>query len=459
MKKAKTQRYVFYILILLTFSVFLYYFFSQPSNNSTTNEIINTNSSNFQSKLDGIQANNENDIKNPKISCPACNFTPLFPPSSTRRDVVLAAALNKLKRVETFLRTLRMTGSQCRIILFLDNKNTIEPHFLRFFKTCDIEPVYVNNSNNSILIGGAKMTRYYYYQQWLSLHINEVDRILHTDTFDVIFQSDPFRDDMLPINRNNESSEKSQYESKPILLENITQTHNDKTKNQTKILQENQIKTRRKYKQNYNQKEENEEIGKKDFELGNVLYFTFEPVSLGDSRWTASWVSQCYGPNILHKYRKMPVSCSGVTIGYGKAFLKYLNVMIGKNSWRRCFGDSLDQAHHNYVLYHGDLKDAGLKIKSLDCNSRFLTMHFCCKRGKCRLDEQTNIVYGNNTNKAPVLVHQYNRWKNLTRRNKDYCPGSAIDLFSDIFENKNMIDEAEIERLPPLNVIFPEKLS
>ena len=101
-----------------------------------------------------------------------------------------------------------MTGSRCRIILFLDSKKSIEPHYLRFFKTCEIEPVYVNNQNNTVLIGGSKMTRYYYYHQWLSKHIDEVDRVLHSDTFDVFFQSDPFKDDMLPVIHNVKIEEK-----------------------------------------------------------------------------------------------------------------------------------------------------------------------------------------------------------------------------------------------------------
>lgn len=450
MRKQKIKRFVFFILILCTFSLFLYYYFIPlPDNLYKEDKKIQ----NDQNKLL---------LNQKKIHCPSCNFTPVYPPSSTRRDVVLAAALNKLKRVETFLRTLRMTGSRCRVILFLDNQQTIEPHFLRFFKSCDIEPVYIDNNNNSVLIGGAKMTRYYYYQQWLSMHIDEVDRVLHSDTFDVLFQADPFRDDMLPMPKYQEESK-----HKPILLSTNNKGKNKRSKItseiQTNPYSNSQINTNISQKRILNNEIEDEKLNNND--LQNVLYFTFEPVSLGDSRWTASWVSQCYGPNILHKYRKNPVSCSGVTIGYSKAFLKYLDVMLSKNSWRRCFGDSLDQAHHNYVLYHGDLNNAGIKIKSLDCNSKFLTMHFCCKKGKCHLDEKTNIMYGNATNQAPVLVHQYNRWKNLTKRNKLFCPGSAKDLFAvknnSTDNNKmfdNSLDMAQIEKLPPLKVNLPDNL-
>jgi hypothetical protein len=272
--------------------------------------------------------------------------------TSTRRDVVLAAALTSIKRsrVECFLRTLRTTGTRARVILFLDAPDTRTPEWLRFFTACDIEPYYVNTSS-SVLLEVPKMSRYYFYYQWLKDHLSEVDRILHTDTFDVIFQSDPFI---------------------PSLN-------------------------------------------------ASRLYFTFEPVSISASRWTASWISDCYGQSFFAKHGDGPVSCSGVTAGGGEPFFRYLKVLLKAKEWRKCFGHSLDQAHHNYLLYTGKFAKVGLEIDSFDCNSRFLTMHFCCKLAKCHWDNKTDIIYGNNTEVAPVLVHQYNRWKNLTRRNNVFC--------------------------------------
>jgi hypothetical protein len=183
--------------------------------------------------------------------CPRCEFEPLNPPTSTRRDAILAASLDELKRVEYFLRTLRTTGTRARVILFLDNKKTASPGWRRFFRACDIEPVFIEHLN-PVIHSAPKLSRYYFYQQWLRKHISEVDRVIHTDTFDVIFQSDPF------IPKFNASK----------------------------------------------------------------LYFTFEPVTLSESHWTMQWMQQCYGKSAVSPFRDRPVSCSGVTAGGAKPFLK-----------------------------------------------------------------------------------------------------------------------------------------
>jgi hypothetical protein len=305
-------------------------------------------------------------------ACPPCHFTPLNPVTSTRRDVVLAAALTALKRVEYFLRTLRMTGTRARVILFLDSPSTATPEWRRFFSACEIEPVFVNTSS-AVLREVPKLARYYFYYQWLKLHISEVDRVIHTDTFDVIFQSDPF----LPALNSSR------------------------------------------------------------------LYFTFEPVTIRDSRWTASWITECYGRSFFASHGDSPVSCSGVTAGGAAPFLTYLAVLLNSAAWRECFGHSLDQAHHNYLLYTGAFARAGLEIGAFDCNSDFLTMHFCCKRAKCRWDNATDVIYGNRSGAAPALVHQYNRWRNLTRRNALLCPGAY-------FGATQALPAAPLAELPPL---------
>lgn len=312
-------------------------------------------------------------------SCPLCGFVPLRNTTSTKRDVVLAAALTSMKRVEYFLRTLRTTGTQARVILFLSSQKTISEQWRRFFTACNIEPVFVTETS-TVLTESPKLSRYYYYHQWLTRHVNEVDRVLHTDTFDVIFQSDPF----------------------------IPEIRKDR------------------------------------------LYFTLEPVKLSGSRWTSMWLEQCYGVDFLHNYSNRIVSCSGVTAGGGALFLKYLNLMLNSPDWIKCFGHSLDQAHHNYLWYTGEFAKAGIEIEGWDCNSPFLTMHFCCKIGKCLLDEN-DVMFGNSS-RAPVLLHQYNRWRNLTKRNEVLCPNSKR-----LFEMTAEFEIAPLETLPPLDFVLPNE--
>ena len=306
------------------------------------------------------------------VPCPLCGFRPLRVVTSTRRDVVLAAALTEMKRVEYFLRTLRTTGSQARVVLFLDSAAKDE-RWLKFFRACDIEPVFVGEQDR-VVLSEPKLGRYYFYQQWLREHIGEVDRVIHTDTFDVMFQGDPFFADM----------------------------------------------------------------------NASKLYFTQEPVKLAHSLWTSQWVEQCYGASTIKEYGSRPVSCSGVTAGGAKPFLKYLDVLLGSPNWTSCFGHSLDQAHHNYLWYTGAFAAQGIEIETMGCDSLYLTMHFCCKKGRCNFDEY--VSFKNAT--APVLVHQYNRWKNLTKHMAEICANDMLALTEDE-------QPAYVEVLPPLNAVLP----
>lgn len=288
------------------------------------------------------------------LRCPLCNMTVLSTEvTSSKRDVILASAISEFKRVQYFIRTFRTTGSKARVILFIDEENKITDEMLYLMESCNIEPYYVKYPNNAIK-AAPKQSRYYYEYQWLKDHINEVDRVLHTDSFDVIFQGDPFTP---KISR-------------------------------------------------------------------SKLYFTLEPITIKKSSWTQSWVQQCYGIYRTKKIEDNPVSCSGVTLGGSRPYLDYLKVLLTSDRWSECYGHSLDQAHHNYLLYNGTFKDAGLEIHTMGCDSDYLTMHFCCKKLKCVLDDN-GVMHGPG-NSNPILVHQYNRWKNFTTRNNQICPNFFI---------------------------------
>ncbi|EAY14525.1 hypothetical protein TVAG_388570 [Trichomonas vaginalis G3] len=288
------------------------------------------------------------------LTCPVCNI-PLVSNSTTSssRDVILTSALSEYKRLQYFIRTLRSTQSKARVILFLEEEKTLTNDLLYLFNACSIEPVFVKYTND-VIKSAPKLSRYYFEYQWLKEHVNEVDRVLHTDSFDVIFQGDPF----------------------------------------------------------------SEKISR------NKLYFTVEHVSIKNSLWTSSWINQCYGPQKLHRIEDETVSCSGVTIGGSRAYFEYLKILLNTEKWAECFGHSLDQAHHNYLFYNGTFKSAGLDIHKLNCDSEYLTMHFCCKKLKCILDD--NGVMHGPKHSDPLLIHQYNRWHNLTDRNKIICPNFKV---------------------------------
>jgi hypothetical protein len=116
---------------------------------------------------------------------PICSIKPLNSPSSTPRDVILAASFTRFKRIEYFIRTLRSTGTKARIILFID-KNKIRQAWQYLFSVCNLELVLINASNEIVKFV-PKVSRYYFYYQRLKQNINQFDRVLHSDTFDVKF--------------------------------------------------------------------------------------------------------------------------------------------------------------------------------------------------------------------------------------------------------------------------------
>lgn len=255
--------------------------------------------------------------------------------------------------------------------------NFLSDDLLKFYSACAVEPILIPKGS-SIVESVPYMSRYYYYHQWLSKHVNEVDRVLHSDTFDVLFQSDPF----------------------------ITEMSRDK------------------------------------------LYFTFEPVKLKDSVYTVGWMEQCYGKEKIHKYDDRYVSCSGVTGGGAFPFLKYLEIMLSNPVWTSCYGDRFDQAHHNYQLYAGDFRKAGIEIVEFGCQSPFITMHFCCKHSQCSLNS-SNILTGPNSKEPPIILHQYNRFKDFRRWKYNICPREP-NSFSQLD-----IEPAQVQKLPPLQAKIP----
>lgn len=113
--------------------------------------------------------------------------------SGSNRDVVLLYASEINKGLVLCYKSLRSTGSLCRIILFLPEKTVLSNAEKKSIEHFQIEVVFVK----PIKIDGKfvpHMERYFHERDWLTKNIDVVDRILHTDSMDVFFQGDPFSD-------------------------------------------------------------------------------------------------------------------------------------------------------------------------------------------------------------------------------------------------------------------------
>lgn len=111
-------------------------------------------------------------------------------PKSTNRDVVFLYATSFAGGLVLTIKSLRTTQSNCRIVLFWGSRfiTTRVREFCNHFKVELIPNCFSTGSRKFV----AHMIRYEYEMNWLRNHINEVDRVLHTDAYDVFFQGDPF---------------------------------------------------------------------------------------------------------------------------------------------------------------------------------------------------------------------------------------------------------------------------
>lgn len=124
-----------------------------------------------------------------------CDFNSTTTVHSTPRDVVFFFATNFASGLELSIKSLRSTGSECRIILFCAPGFSFSQYFKRLAKELDIEIVKncVDEKKRHYV---PHMIRFEFELQWLEKEMktseNSINRIFHTDSFDVFFQGDPF---------------------------------------------------------------------------------------------------------------------------------------------------------------------------------------------------------------------------------------------------------------------------
>jgi hypothetical protein len=121
------------------------------------------------------------------------------PAKSTHRDAILFYASGFKPGLHLALSSLISTGAQCRIVLFVSSDFSISPRFRAFVKRYGIEIVEHCDSNDGRPLFGH-MLRYEYEAKWIERNIHQLDRVMHSDSYDVFFQADPFQD-LVPHDR------------------------------------------------------------------------------------------------------------------------------------------------------------------------------------------------------------------------------------------------------------------
>jgi hypothetical protein len=119
-----------------------------------------------------------------------CRFNRTEPATSTPRDVTFLFATKATSGLLLSLKSLRSTGALCRIILLISRRFRRSAAVAVFLREMGVEVSFCPNPSNRSLV--PHMLRYECELAWLRAHPSDVDRVLHTDAFDVFFQGDPF---------------------------------------------------------------------------------------------------------------------------------------------------------------------------------------------------------------------------------------------------------------------------
>ncbi|EAY02503.1 hypothetical protein TVAG_020560 [Trichomonas vaginalis G3] len=134
--------------------------------------------------------NQNNIINQVNIQYPKCKLCkPIISHSSqsSSKDLVLLFATDRYNRIEILARSLRSVGCLARIVVLVP----LNANITQDLTDCGIEFVKIASVSSRLQRSPHKM-RWEWYYQYLQEHLNEFDRILHTDAFDTYAQYDPF---------------------------------------------------------------------------------------------------------------------------------------------------------------------------------------------------------------------------------------------------------------------------
>jgi hypothetical protein len=121
---------------------------------------------------------------------PRCDYNHARRVASSSRDVVFLYATSCDRRLRLSIKSLRSSGSLCRIVLHVPDRLFFTASDTLFMEIYDVEITVHDRWTQRSSI--PHMIRFDFELEWLQEHIPYVSRVLHTDAFDVFFQGDPF---------------------------------------------------------------------------------------------------------------------------------------------------------------------------------------------------------------------------------------------------------------------------
>jgi hypothetical protein len=131
------------------------------------------------------------ELKGSISGCSGCNFTPpltAYQQNSSSADFIVLVCMGSLRRLPMTVRSIRTTECRATIVVFTDLHIGHNP-----FAGCGVHIIEFGcNFGKSVNIMQAM--RYPLIMDFIENYHFQMDRVLYADSFDTIFQCDPFSD-------------------------------------------------------------------------------------------------------------------------------------------------------------------------------------------------------------------------------------------------------------------------
>ena len=150
----------------------------------------------FQSSIDNrFMLSQQSDVTE---GCVLCSFNVTkgkHKTNSSKKDVILTVAYRKITNLMPFVRSLRTTGCSAQVVILCSSDiiKAKRKDYLDYIEKCGVQFVDVGNVDIR-LKSNFMYYRNFLFEQFVSVNINQIDRILLVDLYDTIFQRDPFTD-------------------------------------------------------------------------------------------------------------------------------------------------------------------------------------------------------------------------------------------------------------------------
>ena len=127
--------------------------------------------------------------------CELCRFKVRNIPysDSTSRDLLLLIGVDSVQNLLPLMRTLRTTNSKCTVVLFIDDKAVIDKSTRRAATKCGLHIFRCARfRTRSAFPCSRDNFVFFYIEAFLEQNAGKFERIIISDSYDIVFQGDPF---------------------------------------------------------------------------------------------------------------------------------------------------------------------------------------------------------------------------------------------------------------------------